>query len=299
GMLHLYLECAPLGASELQKLEQAGVRIERIEMARGRVQARVDPSALETLAGFWWVRAIRTVDRAVVRAGSVTTEGDAASRADALRAQGLDGTGVVVGVISDGIDSVADAQATNDLPDVQVPSDVRCHRGSGDEGTALLEIVHDVAPGAKLLFSGPATSLDMIDSVECLVDAGANVIVDDLGFFGEPYFEDGPVAEAVGAAVAAGVSYHSSAGNEAQQHLEEDFFPSAGPNDRVHDFAAGGGDPFDGVIVPAGGTLTCILQWNDPFGGAADDYDMAIFDADLNLVTFSVDTQNGTQDPIE
>src|SRR5262245_35978490 len=164
GTLHVYLECAPLGASELQKLEQAGVRIERIEMARGRVQARVDPSALETLAGFWWVRAIRTVDRAVVRAGSVTTEGDAASRADALRAQGLDGTGVVVGVISDGIDSVTDAQATNDLPDVQVPNDLRCQKGAGNEGTALLEIVHDVAPGAKLLFSGPASSLDMIDS---------------------------------------------------------------------------------------------------------------------------------------
>ena len=79
GTLHVYLECAPLGASELQKLQQAGVRIERIEPARGRVQARMDPSALETLAGFSWVRAIRTVDRAVVRAGSVTTQGDATS----------------------------------------------------------------------------------------------------------------------------------------------------------------------------------------------------------------------------
>src|SRR5262245_55073830 len=259
GSLHVYLDCSPLGSAELRKLQQAGVTIERIEMARGRVQARVDASALETLAGFSWVRSIRDVDRAVPRVGSVTTQGDAASRADVLRTQGLDGTGVVVGVISDGIDSVRAAQATNDLPDVQVPNDPRCQRGAGDEGTALLEIVHDVAPGAKLLFSGPASSLDMIDSVGCLVDAGANVIVDDLGFFGEPYFEDGPVAEAVGAAVAAGVSYHSSAGNEAQQHLEEDFFPSAGPNDRVHDFAAGGGDPFNGVIVPAGGTLTCIL----------------------------------------
>src|SRR5207247_1198315 len=110
-------------------------------------------------------------------------------RADVLRAQGLDGNGVVVGVISDGIDSVQAAQATHDLPDVVVPNDLRCQRGAGDEGTALLEIVHDVAPGAKLLFSGPASSLDMIDTVECLVDAGANVIVDDLGFFGEPYFE--------------------------------------------------------------------------------------------------------------
>ena len=165
GSLHVYLDCSPLGSAELQKLQQAGVWIERIEMAHGRVQARVDASALETLAGFSWVHAIRTVDRAVVRAGSVTTEGDAASRADVLRAQGLDGSGVVVGVISDGIDSLQAAQATNDLPDVVVPNDSRCQKGAGDEGTALLEIVHDVAPGAKLLFSGPASSLDMIDAV--------------------------------------------------------------------------------------------------------------------------------------
>src|SRR5262245_19489476 len=215
GSLHLYLDCPPLGTTELQTLQQAGVRIERIDMARGRVQARVDPSALDTLAGFWWVRAIRSVDRAVVRSGGITTEGDAASRADALRTRGVDGTGVVVGVISDGIDSLAAAQATGDLRDVVVPNDTRCQRGAGDEGTALLEIVHDVAPGARLLFSGPSTSLDMVDAVQCLADAGANVIVDDLGFFGEQYFEDGPVADAVSAAVTAGVSYHSSAGNEA------------------------------------------------------------------------------------
>src|SRR5262249_47809281 len=194
-------------------------------------------------------------------------------------------------------DSVRDAQATNDLPDVGVPSDGRCQKGAGDEGTALLEIVHDVAPGAKLLFSGPASSLDMIDSVACLVDAGANVIVDDLGFFGEPYFEDGPVAAAVDAAVTAGVSYHTSAGNEAQEHVEEDFFPVAGSV--VHDFAAVGGDAFNGVVGRGGGTLTCILQWNDPFGAAADDYDLFLLDADLNVVAQSVDPQEGGQDPIE
>src|SRR5262245_28277961 len=297
GSLHVYLDCSPLGATELQKLQQAGARIERIHMARGLVQAWVDPSALDTLAGFWWVRAIRSVDRALVRTGSITRQGDAASRADVLRTRGVDGTGVVVGVISDGSDSLAAAQATNDLPAVVVPNDVRCQRGAGDEGTALLEIVHDVAPGARLLFSGPSTSLDMVDAVQCLVAAGADVIVDDLGFFGEPYFEDGPVADAVSAAVTAGVSYHSSAGNEAQQHVEQDFSPAPGSNPNVHDWGAG--DTFNGVVVPAGGTLTCILQWNDPFGAAADDYDLALFDANLNLVAASTDRQVGAQDPIE
>src|SRR5262245_49952110 len=109
----------------------------------------------------------------------------------------------------------------------------------------------------------------------------------------------GPVAAAVDAAVTAGVSYHSSAGNEAQEHVEEDFLPAAGSNGQIHDFAAGGGDIFNGVVVPARGTLTCILQWNDPFGRAADDYDLVLLDANLSVVATSVDPQVGAQDPIE
>src|SRR5262249_12483347 len=84
GRLHVYLDCSPLGANELSKLRQAGVRIERIHMARGLVQARVDPSALDTLAAFPWVRAIRSVDRAVVRTGGITTQAAPASPADHL-----------------------------------------------------------------------------------------------------------------------------------------------------------------------------------------------------------------------
>src|SRR5262249_59254683 len=48
GSLHVYLECSPLGTTELQELQQAGVRIERIHMARRPLQARVDPNALAT-----------------------------------------------------------------------------------------------------------------------------------------------------------------------------------------------------------------------------------------------------------
>src|SRR5262249_12070116 len=70
-------------------------------------------------------------------------------------------------------------------------------------------------------------------------------------------------------------------------------------NGQIHDFAAGAGDPFNGVVVPGGGTLTCILQWNDPFGAAADDYDLVLLDANLNVVAQSVDPQVGAQDPIE
>ncbi len=296
GRLQVYLDCSPLGAAQLAALAQAGVTVDGVEPGRGRVRGSLEPGALDRVAAFSWVHAVRAVDRAVVRAGSVSTEGDAAARADLVRAQCLDGSGVVVGVISDGIDSLRDAQQSGDLPDVEVPNG-GCRRGSGDEGTALLEIVHDVAPGAQLLFAGPADSFEMVEAVECLTAAGADVIVDDLGFFGEPFFEDGPVAAAVRAAVQAGVSYHSSAGNEAEEHLEQDFV--ATPGSTLHDFAAGAGDNTNTVVVPAGAALTCVLQWNDPFGGSANDYDLALLDEAQNVIAASTDVQDGTQDPIE
>lgn len=296
GKLQVYLDCTTLGAAQLTALERAGLTVDGVEAARGRVRGTIDSGALDQVAGFSWVRAVRPVDRAVVRAGRVQTEGDAGARADLVRAQGLDGGGVVVGVISDGIDSLRDAQNSDDLPDVNVPAG-GCRPGGGDEGTALLEIVHDVAPGAQLLFAGPADSFEMVEAVECLTAAGADVIVDDLGFFGEPYFEDGPAAAAVRAAVQAGVSYHSSAGNEAEEHLEQDF--AVTPGSTLHDFAPGAGDTTDTVVVPAGGTLTCILQWNDPFGAAANDYDLVILDEGSNVIAASTDVQDGSQDPIE
>ena len=296
GKLQVYVDCSPLGVEQLAALERAGLTVDGVEPDQGRVRGSIDAAALDRVAEFWWVQAVRPVDPAVAHAGSVTTEGDAAARADLVRAEGLDGSGVVVGVISDGVDNLVGAQQSGDLPGVTVPSG-GCRRGSGDEGTALLEIVHDVAPGARLLFAGPADSFQMVQAVQCLTAAGADVIVDDLGFFAEPFFQDGPVAAAVRGAVQAGVSYHSSAGNQAREHLEQDFF--ATPNSTLHDFARGGRDNTNTVVVPAGGTLTCILQWNDPFGASANDYDLFLLDQDLNVVTLSNDPQVGAQNPIE
>ena len=296
GKLMVYVDCAPLGSEQLDALDRAGLTVDGVDFVHGRVRGRIDDARLDQVAAFSWVHAVRPIDRAVVRVGSATTEGAAAGRADLLRAQGLDGSGVVVGVISDGIDHVADAQRSGDLSNVTVPSN-GCRPGRGDEGTALLEIVHDVAPGAQQLFAGPSDSFEMIQAVQCLSAAGANVIVDDLGFFAEPYFQDGPVAAAVREAVQAGVSYHSSAGNEARQHLEQDFV--ATPASTLHDFAGGAGDNTNSVVVPPGGTLTCVLQWNDPFGASANDYDLFLLDANLRVVAVSDDPQTGAQDPIE
>jgi subtilisin family serine protease len=249
--------------------------------ARDRIEGWLPTPNLDALQSVPSVRTIRPV-----LPGRLRATADAASRADLARATGFDGTGVTVGVISDGAGT---------LPASSVPAG--CAAGNGAEGQALLEIVGTLAPGTRRLFSeGASSSEAFIASVACLRAAGATVIVDDLGFFDEPFFQDGPVAEAVRQAVDAGVSFHSAAGNEALEHYAATF-----RGDTLHDFS-GTGDIYDDITVAPGGTLDCVLQWDDPFGASANDYDLLLYDMSETppvLVTDSTDPQTGTQDPIE
>ncbi len=280
--LHVHVHLEP-GAAPVD-LTARGLLVERTvgDVVEGWVGAQ-DVAAVADLPA---VRAIRPA-----RPGRLRVTADAASRAALARATGYDGSGITIGVISDGAGSLRASS---------VPSG--CDPGSGSEGQALMQVAHTLAPGATLLFSsGITSSLGFIDSISCLRAAGARVIVDDLGFYDQPFFEDGPVAQAVRAAVQAGVSFHSAAGNDADQHYSAPF--RATPGSSYHDFAtSGAADNYDEIDVAAGGALDCMLQWNDPFGGAADDYDLEVYDlatSPVALITSSTNLQNGTQDPYE
>jgi subtilisin family serine protease len=198
---------------------------------------------------------------------------------------------VKVGVVSDGVAGLATAQASGDLPEVEVLS-----RDVGGEGTALLEIIHDCAPGAALAFaaSGP-TTLTFIEGVNALRAAGAAVIVDDIFFLSEPYFEDGGVARndrVVGTAVLR----VSAAGNDAEAHYQGTFVPG-GPGGTRHNF--GGGDTLLRAQVPFGAPFIVVLQWDNPFGRAGDDYDLFVRNTSGVTIGSSRDAQTGDDDPLE
>ena len=48
-----------------------------------------------------------------------------------------------------------------------------------------------------------------------------------------------------------------------------------------------------GPLVPARDYLLMLMQWNDPFDAASNDYDLALFDQQANLVAGSFADQNG------
>ncbi|MGE3539197.1 MAG: S8 family serine peptidase [Candidatus Tectimicrobiota bacterium] len=306
GSMEVYLHTSEVTSATLEALRQQGVNILRSDTQLGIVYARMPAEALEPVARLPFVRWIGPPSYSVRRVGSVTSEGDAALRADLARAmRGLTGAGVRVGVISDSLIDLGTSVNSGDLPaDVTI---VNGQNGASDadatdEGRAMAEIIYDLAPGASLLFrTGFPTSLDFIAAVRELVAAGAHVIVDDLGFFDEPVFEDGPVAQAVRQAIAQGVVYVSAAGNDARRHYQgmyQEFAPDdANPQVNLHDF--GGGETRLEVQIGARALVVIFLQWPNPFDGSANtaDYDLLLVDSAGNSLAVSNDIQRGTAAP--
>jgi subtilisin family serine protease len=305
GRVHVYVRVRSIDPATVAALRARGLEIVVVsDVFGGLVDGWADASALAGIAELRAVTMIRPVAPPVTQAGAVVTAGDAALRADAVRAGGYTGAGIALGLISDGITSAETVRAGGDLPVVFVPPDPRCSNFDGDEGTAMLEIVHDVAPGAGPLFfaSFGQSGAFMAEAVRCLADAGARVIVDDVTFPDEPFFQDGPLAIAAREVVQRGVTYHTSAGNRRREFLEQKLSPFVhSVLGVIHDFdPAGGGDPGNNVTVRAGGGATCVIQWDEPFGAASSDLDLlAVQGSPNNVIAKSDNPQDGTQDPIE
>jgi len=305
GAIQVAIRLAAAEESHVAALVRAGVEVERTDLPFGRtVQAWLRPAEIDRVAMLPVVARVTLPDYGRTRAGAVVTQGDAAHRADLVRMAPacLDGSCVKVGVISDGVSSADDAASTGDLPDDGMGFEVidvdPNQPGSGDEGTAMLEIIHDLAPAAALAFSGPETSVDMVASIEFLSDAGCHVICDDLGFFGEPFFADGALAQAAQAAVDAGIVYVAAAGNEAEFHYQGDFDRLGVGGTWFHDF--GGEDVAINMGVPAGATVDAFLQWDEAFGMAGSDFNLFLFNQVGDMILASGnDVQDGDDDPFE
>jgi hypothetical protein len=269
------------------------------------------------------------------------SEGDALLNANQLRATGVDGTGLKVGVISDTynvrlspITTASQDIASDNLPGSAntcghtsvstigtQPSNATCGGNCGDEGRAMMQIVHDLAPGAALDFetafiSEPAFAA----SIGKLADQGANVVVDDITYFDEPMYQDGIVEQAVTAVRARGVDYFTDAANNrvvknghevgsyeavagyratacpaiasiTTTHIDCHNFGTAATPDSTFSYT---GNP--------GATMRAILNWAEPWAAVNTDYDIYLVDENTNAITASgasANTGGGSQKTYE
>ena len=265
------------------------------------IRARVPLNQIDSLAVSADVQAIRPAVRAMTNKLN-TSEGDNAHHTlSARQSCGVDGSGIKIGVISDSVDYLSQVQASGDLPYVTVLEDAP---GSSGEGTALLEIVHDIAPAAELYFATAwLGKANFAYNIKALRDAGVDIIVDDVFYFDESPFQDDIISQAVNEVTADGVLYFSSAGNSGNFNDNEsgvwegDFNGVAHPDwGIVHNF--GNGDVTNNVLEMAPFAVT--LFWSDPLGASANDYDLVLLDPTGTwVVDISANWQTGSEDPFE
>ena len=264
-------------------------------------------------------------DGPIANIGRVTSQGDAAQRSNAARSEfNVSGKGVTVGVLSDSFNARNEVQndiASGDLPSagVLVLQDLP---GEADEGRAMLQIIHDIAPDAKLAFNtaftgqaGFANGILNLAKPTSQGGAGAKVIVDDIGYFAEPFFQDGIVAQAVNKVASNGsVAYFSSAGNNASQSYEIAWNGNLSQGGFIwHDFdrAAGTADYFQNITIATDSSFAPAFQWDQPFAsvsttgkGSANDLDIfllrnPVFDFSSSNVIASSEDFNIGGDPFE
>jgi hypothetical protein len=311
------------GQAVVDAVKAAG-GIVRYAAADGAVRADLPLSAVDAIAGRADVTEVDTAAQAIsgsvpgnrdprqalaakAAAATVVSEGDKTHGADTARTTyGVSGAGVKVCVLSDGVDSLAKSQSAGELPAVDVLSG---QQGSGDEGTAMLEIVHDLAPNAALGFATAITSeASYADNIRALrTTSHCQILVDDQPYYDESPFQDTQLAQAVNDVTAAGALYFSSAGNSGNAtdgtsgHYQGDFRASSsaisGITGTPHDFDPGAATQnFDPFVASA---YAVTLFWSDPWGKSANDYDLFILNSAGSVVASSESGQTGTQNPFE
>jgi subtilisin family serine protease len=296
----------------------ARVPIHQLEKLAGRgdvstIRASAIPksngSAWSTLMGFNSLGSFlpRTVPFAI-STGSVTSQGMIAHSAGTARTTfGVDGTGVKVGVLSDSAEQTAFLIGTGDLPaDTVIVQDIIGSPGSS-EGTAMMEIVHDMAPGAQLFFASAFNGeQSFADNIRTLRNTyHCDVIVDDVSYSDEAPFQDSTVALAVDDVVNDGAIYFSSAANSGNltsltSSAWEADFVSGGTNVLLPGYTVHSFGPQNFNRIAGSGEAVVDLFWSDPLGGSSNDYDLFILNsAGTAIVGSSTDIQSGTQDPFE
>lgn len=336
--------------------EDAHVTAESGAYRNGVLSAYVPINGLVALARSPGVLSISLSRRPIVNVGKTTSGGVPVIRSDLLNAQGIDGSGITVGVLSDSYDTAttdlddnpltihaADDVASGDLPGIgnaNNPNPVvvldEFNPGPNDfpgfdEGRAMLQIVHDVAPKSKLAYATAVTGdVEFANNIRRLrTEANCDVIVDDVLYFDEPFFSDGIIAQAVDDVVNSSIlpgpkcAYFSSAGNQqgggyvstfqavpdataragiAGQNLDLSQVPAELTSGGFHNFNPDAALPdiSQTFFLPTGSndeptSVEIVFQWNDPFdlpNGVTTDYNILLFDAAGNYLA----SISGTED---
>jgi hypothetical protein len=294
----------------LRQITAVGGTLGYTSAAQGAIRATLPLLAIETVAANAAVKSIEPAALLTTNVGALTSQGYVSHNARAVVNSGYNGTGVRVGVMSDSAQSLPTLIGSGDLlPSAFIATGLGGPTTGSSEGSAMMEIVQDLAPGATVIFATAYdTPAQFADNIRTLRNVyNCDIIVDDISYFAEPAFQDGPIAQAVNDVTASGALYFSAAANSGNLTSgtsgtwEGDFNPgaaSASPLPTGYTLHIFSGTQTYNPLTLASTYID--LKWADPVGGSTNDYDMWVLNAaGTSILCSATTTQSGTQDPIE
>src|SRR3712207_5096393 len=262
------------------------------------VQARVLPAEVDALAADPGVAYVREPLVPVV--ASIAGEGVPTSAANVWHQAGRNGAGVRVAIIDVGFAGLAERQAAGDLPRSITTLNLCAGGFAGStHGTAVAEIVHEMAPAAELTLICIDSDVALGRAKDYVLRQRIPIVNTSLGWVdssrgdgtGGPGTPDAIVAEAR----RSGVLWVASAGNAAEAHWSGTFSDPDG--DRLLNFTPA--DEGNAVTIRPGGSVCIKLKW-DSWPTSRQDFDLyVVHSATGAVLAESEGVQTGNQAPRE
>ncbi len=300
----VYLMSAPGTPIDETALANLGVEITKRSGNVIRAQVPIDrlTDVSDSVSGISFMKAPEPLIPA-----AVTSEGVHLTGADAYHAAGYDGSGVKIAVIDVGFKSLSDAINHSELPNNVVKVDCTgpsCQAATfstetDGHGTAVAEIVYDMAPGAQLYLIKVADKLDLSDAKNYAIQNGINIINLSGGYLNQNFYDGrcwstNAVCTA-NDAYAHDILWVNSAGNEAQRHYEAEF--SDPDSNGWHNVS--GSDETIKISANAGDIINLYLTW-DAWPTTNQDFDLYLYDDSNVEVDHSLNAQQTVaQEPTE
>jgi len=223
----------------LDKIEGKPSNIEVLAQDENIIVSKLNLNQIKSLTNFDSVKKITLPDYAKFYVID-ESEGVQFSFADKLHLAGFDGTGVTVAVIDAGFITNNTQISGNIVSGGEwfAPGcgDMACGNTDGaSHGTAVAEIVVDMAPNVGLRLYSVKNSIDFNNAVDHAIANGADIITASLGFPGtggdgtnvNDWFRDGTstVAKKINNAKSNGVLATIAAGNQGSSHWMGSYVP--------------------------------------------------------------------------
>ena len=247
----------------------------------------------------------------VTQEGVVRSEGAIQMGSVLINDHDITGNGVKVGVIDLAFDD--DNEEISEKINRNLSKSFRHYLGTNDtiplntnnseiyHGTAVAELIIDVAPDVDLTLMTAKTDIEFIEAVDYSIDNGLNIITSSMGFIGLPSDGTSAVTQAVTRAInEKNIPFVTSSGNYAQHHWEGKFKDDDKPN-KWHEFQ-GGDEALSFYIsqkkVDENYPLVISLFWSSDSDKTAD-FDLQLLDPDFKPIKITSNKNDSKDDLIE